>query len=192
MTLLDSLFAQAQRAYTEPRAAGADVLALGVPREVLVPALFTVVIFSVILNTISETLAPSPFVVITPFQMVMLLTVMLGVFSFAIAKAGQWLGGVGVFHDSLLLVIFQQAMFLPAVAIQLVLFIILPALAGLFILFVMIYLTWVQINFIAALHGFETLGRAIGVLLMAIGMTFIALMFVAPFFVTTTGVLNNV
>ena len=192
MTLLESLYAQGVRALREPRAAAADVLALGIPREALVPGLFAVVAISVILNTISEMLAPSPFVVITPFQMMVLLTVMMTAFSFAVAKTGQYMGGLGTFQDSLLLMIFLQAMFLPAVALQIVLFVIFPALAGLFILVVMVFLTWVHVNFIAALHGFPTLGKAFGVLLMAVVLTFFVLMFVAPFLVTQTGALSDV
>lgn len=192
MTLLDSLFAQALRALRDPRAAAADVLALGFPREALVPALLLVVSISVILNTISEALAPSPFIETTPFQMAALLAIMLLVFSFAIAQAGKVLGGLGSFQDSLLLMIFLQAIFLPAVALQLLIFTISPGLAGIFILAVMVFLTWVHLNFIAALHGFPTLGRAFGVLMMAVLATFFALMLVAPFFVTPTGALSDV
>ena len=192
MTLLDSLYAQGVRAYREPRAAAADVLALGIPREALAPGLFAVVAISVIFNTISEALAPSPFVIISPFQMAVLLLVMMTAFSFAIAKTGQFMGGLGSFPDALLLMIFLQAMFLPAVALQLLLFVFSPALASLFILVVMLFLTWVHINFIAALHGFPTLGKAFGVLLMAVVLTFFALMFVAPLLVTQTGTLGDV
>lgn len=192
MTLIESLYAQGVRALREPRAAGADIIALGIPREALAPALFAVVAISVILNTASEAIAPSPFVIITPFQMAILLTVMMVVFSFAIAKTGQYVGGLGSFHDALLLMIFLQVMFLPAVALQLVLALAVPGIAALLMLVVMIYLTWVHVNFIAALHGFTSLGRAFGVLLMAVVVTFIVLMFVAPLLVTPTGVLSDV
>jgi|GEM_PF-4317425 len=137
MTLLDSLMAQGLRAYRQPRAAAADVLALGFPRHALAPALLLVVVSSVVLNTISEYLAPSPFVIISPFQMVMLLTVMLLLFSFAITKG-------------------------------------------------------IHINFIAALHGFSSLGPAVGVFLLALVMTFFGLMLVAPLFVTPVGDFANV
>lgn len=192
MTLIESLYAQGVRALREPRAAGADIIALGVPREALAPGLFAVVAISVILNTVSEALAPSPFVIITPFQMAILLTLMMVSFSFAIAKIGQLMGGLGRFHDALLLMIFLQVMFLPAVALQLVLSVVTPALAGLVTLVVMIFLTWVHLNFIAALHGFTSLGRAFGVLVLSVVATFFVLMFVAPLLVTPTGVLSDV
>lgn len=192
MTLLQSLYAQGLRALREPRAAAADVIALGFPREALLPALMLVVTISAILNTASEALAPNPYIQISPFQMAGILLVILLVFSFAIAKSGQMLGGMGSFQDALLLMVMVQAMFLPAVVVQIVLFVAMPALAGIFILAVMILLTWVHLNFIAALHGFDGLGKAVGVLVMAAVATFFALMFIAPFFVTPTGALNNV
>lgn len=192
MTLIESLYAQGIRALREPRAAAADVLALGIPREALIPGLFAVVALSVILNTVSEALAPSPLVVMSPFQMAILLSVMIAAFSFALAKTGQFMGGIGTFENSLLLMIFLQAMFLPAVALQIILFLFMPTLAGLFILAIMIFLTWVHVNFIAALHGFPTLGKAVGVLLMSVILTFFVLMFVAPLLVTPTGALSDV
>lgn len=187
MTLIESLFAQGVRALKDPRGAAADVIALGFPREALVPALFLVVAVSVILNSVSEILAPNPLLQISPFQMAMVLMVMLVAFAFAVARAGRLLGGLGTFHDSLLLMIFLQALFIPAVIVQMVLFALSPGLSGLFFLGVVIFLTWVHINFIAALHGFGTLGRAVGVLVMAMIATFLVLAVVAPFFVTPPG-----
>lgn len=192
MTLIESLYAQGIRALRDPRAAAADVLQLGVPREALAPALFAVVAISAVFNSVIGTLAPSPPVIVTPFQMSVLLLVVLLTFSFGVSKAGQFLGGVGSFPDSLLLMVFLQAMFLAAVALQILLFLISPAVAGLFIMVVMIFLMWIQLNFIAALHGFEGLGRAFGVLLMAVFLTFVLLMFVAPLFITPTGLLTDV
>ena len=77
-------------------------------------------------------------------------------FSFAIARIGQFMGGGGSFPDALLLMILLQVMFLHAAALQLVLAVVTPALAGLVTLAVMIFLTWVHLNFIAALHGFTS------------------------------------
>ena len=192
MTLIDSLLAQGVRALREPRAAAADVLALGVPREALAPGLFLVVVLSVILNGVTEMLAPNPLAQVTPFQMSILVIVMMLAFAYSIFKAGQLMGGVGSLQDSLLLMIFLQALFLPAAAAQIVLFLISPYLAGLFIVAAMLFLTWVQINFIAALHGFPSFGPAIGVLVIAMVCTFGVTVLVAPFFVTLVGAAQNV
>ena len=192
MTLVETLYAQAMRAFREPRGAAADLISLGIPREALVPGLFLVVAISVILNTVSEILAPNPFIEVQPFQMAMMLMLVLLVFSFATAKTGQMIGGLGSFQDALLLMVFLQALFIPAVVLQILIFLVSPGLAGAFIVAVMIFLTWMHINFIAALHSFPNLGRAFAVLLMAMLVTFFALMLIVPFFVTTTGALGDV
>lgn len=187
MTLIDSLLSQGLRAFREPRAAAADVIALGIPREAMAPALFLVVVLSVILNSVIELLAPNPMIRMTPFQMSILVVVMMVAFAYTVFKAGQMMGGIGSFQDSLLLMVFLQALFLPAAALQVVLFFVSPGLAGLFIVAVMLFLTWVQINFIAALHGFSSIGPAIGVMIVAMVSTFAVMVLVAPFFVTLVG-----
>jgi len=192
MTLIDSLLSQGIRALREPRAAAADVIALGVPREAMAPALLLVVALSVILNSVTEMLAPNPLVHMTPFQMTILVVVMMLAFAYTVFKAGQMMGGIGSFQDSLILMIFLQALFLPAAVIQVALFMVSPGLAGLFIVVVMLFLTWVQINFIAALHGFSSIGPAIGVMIMAMVSTFAVMVLVAPFFVTLVGAPDNV
>ncbi|MGR3513817.1 MAG: YIP1 family protein [Paracoccaceae bacterium] len=192
MTLIDSIWAQGMRAYREPRAAAADVLALGIPREALAPALFAVVALSAILNSVSDMLSPNPLIVMSPFQMAILSFVLITAYSFALAKIGNFLEGVGNFPDALLLIVLLQAMFLPLIALQLILFVLSPALAGLYVLVMLALVFWVQLNFIAALHGFTSLGRAFGVLLLAGVATLFALMFVAPLLVTQTGTLGNV
>ena len=192
MTLIDSLLSQGIRALREPRAAAADVIALGVPREAMAPALLLVVALSVILNSVTQTLAPNPLVQMTPFQMTILVVVMMLAFAYTVFKAGQMMGGIGSFQDSLILMIFLQALFLPAAVIQVALFMVSPGLAGLFIVVVMLFLTWVQINFIAALHGFSSIGPAIGVMIMAMVSTFAVMVLVAPFFVTLVGAPDNV
>lgn len=192
MTLIDSIWAQGMRAYREPRAAAADVLALGIPREALAPALLAVVALSAILNSVSYMLSPNPLIMMSPFQMAILSFVLITAYSFALAKIGNFLEGVGNFPDALLLIVLLQAMFLPLIALQLILFVLSPALAGLYVLVMLALVFWVQLNFIAALHGFTSLGRAFGVLLLAGVATLFALMFVAPLLVTQTGTLGNV
>jgi hypothetical protein len=190
MTVIETLYRQGLRALSNPRAAAADVMALGVPREALAPALLLVVALSVIVNTLSEALVPNPFVQISPFQMAALLAVMMTGFAAAIAVSGRMLGGHGTFRDSVLLMIFLQALFLPAAALDLLLLLLSPPLSGIFILGIVIFLTWVHLNFIAALHGFRSLGPALGVMIMGMIATFFLLIFVAPLLVTVTGDAN--
>ncbi len=180
MTLLDALYAQGARAFREPRAAAADVIALGVPREALAPALFLIVALSAIVNAPAEFISPSPMNGISHFQMTVFLLVLFGTFAAAIYKIGQAMGGVGTWQDSLLLAVFFQAIFLPAQVLQVVLMASIPVLSGLFALFLFVFGIWVNVNFIAALHGFSTLGRAFGVLILASIAVAVVMMVAAP------------
>lgn len=179
MTLLDSLYAQAVRALREPRAAAADVLALGVPRETVLPALILVAIISVFLDTALFAVMPDVDATFAPFRSIVFYLAVAGLFAFVISFVGKWFQGVGSIADALLLIVFLQAMLLPASAVQIVLALISPQLAVLFIYLVALFLFWIQVNFVAALHGFNTLGRAFAVTLIA---SFIVAFFLAPFF----------
>ena len=180
MTLLDSLVSQGFRAFREPREAAADVIALGVPREVLVPALTVIVILSVLLNAVGEMVAPTPLAAITHFQMSVFLLILFVSFAAAVYKVGQALGGLGEWQDSLLLAIFFQAVFLPAQVLQVLLIIVLPPVASLFGLAIFLFGLWVNVNFIAALHGFPSLAKALGVLVLASFVVAFIMAFVAP------------
>jgi len=180
VTLLDSLVAQGKRAFFEPRQAAADMLALGIPREALAPALLLVVVVSVLLSAASDMITPPP-VEISYFRMALLIMVIFTSFSFAIAKIGQMMGGVGSFADSVLLAVFFQAIFIPFQTAQVLLTILSPELAAMLALGIILFGFWINVNFIAALHGYETLGRALGVLILASVAVAFFLVLVSPF-----------
>jgi hypothetical protein len=166
VTLLESLVAQGKRAFREPRAAAADVIALGFPKEALAPSLLLVVVASVLLSAVSDFIVPPP-IEIPYFKSALLVLIIFTSFSFAIAKVGKMMGGVGTFADSLLLAIFFQAVFLPVQAIQIALLLVSADVSALLAFGIILFGFWVNVNFIAALHGFESLGRALGVLILA-------------------------
>lgn len=180
MTLLDTLFAQGVRALREPRAAAADVIALAPPREALVPAMLLVTVISVLINAGAEAVAPTPLGRIPHFQLTVFLLVLFVSFAFAVCKTGQVLGGIGTCSDSLLLAVFFQAIFVPAQVLQVFLMVVSPFLASLLALFLFGFGIWVNLNFIAALHGFSTLGKAVGVMLLASVVVALIMAIVAP------------
>ncbi|MEO9825702.1 MAG: YIP1 family protein [Paracoccaceae bacterium] len=179
MTLFDSLIMQGKRAFREPRQTAADVLALGFPKEALAPALLLVVVVSVLLSAASDMIVP-PQVEMSYFRMALLIMIIFTAFSLSIAQVGKMLGGVGTFPDSLLLAIFFQAIFIPVQALQVALMLVSIEMAALLSFAIIIFGFWINVNFIAALHGFETLGRALGVLLLASFAVAIFLMIVTP------------
>jgi len=180
MTLMDALYAQGLRAFREPREAAADVIALDVPRDALVPGLFAIVALSVLLNAVAEFLAPTAMNLVTPFQMTLFLLALFVTFAGAVYKVGEAMGGNGTFANSLLLSIFFQAIFLPAQALQVLLISVTPALANVVGLIIFVLGIWINVNFVAALHGYPSLGKAIGVILIASLVVAIVMIFVAP------------
>lgn len=180
MTLVETLFSQGARAFREPRAAAADLIALGIPREVLLPAMLLVVVLSVIINAVAEALAPSLMSTVTHFQMTVFLLALFVAFALAMCKVGQALGGIGQCQDSLLLAVFFQAIFIPLQIFQVVLLAISPVLASFLALFLFVLGIWVNINFIAALHGYSSLGKAFGVMILSSLVVAVVMMLVAP------------
>lgn len=179
MTLIESLIAQGKRAFREPRQAAADVIALGFPREALAPALFLVVVISVLLTAAADMITSNPFAM-SYFRMALLITIIFLSFSFAIAKIGQMMSGVGTFPDSILLAIFFQAIFIPLQIVQIILLLFSPVLATFLAYAIVVIGFWINLNFIAALHGYQSLGRALGVLLLASVAVALCLVLITP------------
>ncbi|QMU59144.1 MAG: hypothetical protein GKR98_13660 [Boseongicola sp.] len=95
---------------------------------------------------------------------------------FAIWKIGQLMGGSGSFQETLLLTIFLQAIIFAGQMIELVIFVVFPSLAGLFSVLLILVAFWMNLNFIAALHGFASLWKALGVFVLASFVVLLVLM----------------
>jgi len=184
MTLIESLYAQGIRALRQPRAAAADVLQLGVPREALAPALLLVAVLAVLLDYGLGFAIPDVTLAGSPFRMLFIYMAVTVAFSVAVTVVGRWFGGSGTFEDALLLTIFLQAMLIPASALQIVLALVVPFVALLFIFAVAVLLFWIQVNFVAALHGFSGLGRAFAVTLI---VSFAVALLLTPFILPPSG-----
>ena len=86
--------------------------------------------------------------------------------------------------EALLLTVFLQAILFTGQLIELGLLILLPPIAGLFSVALIVVAFWLNINFIATLHGFSSLWRAFGVLVIAT----VAVALVLVFLMTLTGI----
>jgi hypothetical protein len=189
MTLIETLLAQGVRTLREPRAAAADVLQLGVPREALAPALLLVAVLAVLLDYGLGMAVPDVSLAGSPFRMLFIYVAVTVAFSVTVTIVGRWFGGGGTFEDALLLTVFLQALLIPASALQIGLALVSPGLALIFILLVAVFLFWVQVNFVAALHGFPSLARAFVVTLI---VSFVIALLVTPFLAPPAGGLTNV
>lgn len=167
MTMVNELAALARQAIAEPKAASAEVLRLGVPNDVIWPALGLIIVMSVIINSIAEFLSPNPMGSVPPFTLVFFVAGVFIGFSLAIWKIGRLMGGQGTLQDAFLLTAFLQGIVLVAQIIQLLLLILMPMVAGLFSLVVTVLGVWLNVNFIGSLHGFDSLGRSFAVFFLA-------------------------
>lgn len=99
-------------------------------------------------------------------------------------KVGQTFGGTGSFPDAVLLISWLQFMMVVLQFIQLLTLFILPPLSGLIGLLAVAAFLWVLTNFVAVLHGFESLGRVFAMIIV----TFMAIVFAVAFVLAMFGV----
>ena len=184
--MLSAFISLGRQALTEPREAAATLLSMGVPREAHWTAFFLLVVLSVLLNEIVGMMSPAEPLAfaITPIIMVMLTALISAVSIWAVWKVGQSMGGTGTFEETLLLTIFLQGILFAGKLVEFVLMLAMPVLAGLFSLALVIFAFWLNINFIATLHGFSSLWRAFGVLMLAT----LGVALVLVFLMTLTGI----
>ncbi len=158
----------ARQAINEPREAASTLMSMGVPREALWPAFFLFVVLSALLGSATEMLRPTvQGIPLTPFPFAFISGVAGAASVFAIWKVGQAMEGTGSFEETLLLMVFLQGILFIGQLIEFVLFIVAPPLSSLFSIALIVFAFWLNLNFIAALHGFTSLLRAFGCLIMA-------------------------
>jgi Yip1 domain len=168
MSVLNALISTGRMALSQPREAAVTLLSMGVPRAAIGPGFALIVVLSVLLGAFGELVAPGQLGGgISPFSSVLFNGGLFLGYSITIWKIGSAMGGKGALEESILLAVFFQAIFMPAILIQLFLLLVMPPLAGLFTMALLIFSIWVNVNFIDALHGFGSLGRSLGVFLMS-------------------------
>lgn len=170
MSYIETLLPLARQALSQPREAATTLLSMGVPRVALWPAFFLLVSLSILmiyvgsgLNPVGVDGAPAP----SPLIMAIITAVVSAASVVAVWKVGQTLGGSGTFHEALLLTIFLQAILLAAQLVELFLALLVPPVAALFSVALIVLAVWINVNFIAALHGFASLWKSFGVLILA-------------------------
>lgn len=145
-------------------------MGMNVPREALWPGFFLMVILSVLLMYVGQSAelsvaaggsTPSPFIMLGATCVISIAYVG------ALWKVGQAMGGEGSFDDALLLTVFLQAILFAAQIVELILTLTIPPIGMVFSLLLIFLAVWININFVAALHGFESRMKAFGVLLLA-------------------------
>ncbi len=158
----------AVQALKEPREAATTMLSMGVPRQALWPAFLLLVVLSVILMSVSNaTSGPTGAAIFSPFALVGMSAIAGAASVFAVFRVGQLMGGTGSFEEALLLTVFLQGIIFVGQVIEVFLFFTLTPISSLFSIVLLVLTFWLNLNFIATLHGFSSLGRAFVVLLLA-------------------------
>ncbi len=88
------------------------------------------------------------------------------------------LGGTGSFPGTLTLVVWLEVLATAIRVVQVVALLMAPVLAGIVSVAGVALLFWTLVNFIKVLHGFDTLGRAVLTLLLAIAGLSVGLMLI--------------
>lgn len=174
MTLhLPTLLRHALGSLSAPRDEARWVMSAGLPRAARWQALLLIVVISVILAQISMFVAPlQGDVIMAPLMMnpVMAAIVqmsLLVLMVFAIYWIGRALGGLGGFGNTILVVAWIQFVMACLQVVQTASMVLIPPLAGLISVAGFVLFFWLLTNFIAELHGFQSLGRVFVMIILA-------------------------
>lgn len=166
--MLNTFLPIAVQAVREPREAASTLMSMGVPTAALWPAFGALVCLSVILSFLSGGLEPAAGqAALGPLVLAVTSSVAGAASVFLVWKIGAAMGGTGRFEEALLLTVFLQGMIFAGQLIEFMLYLVVPTLSGIFSIAIILLTFWINLNFIAALHGFASLWRSFGVLLFA-------------------------
>ena len=161
---------------SRPRAAARAILDMGFPRsEHWTLFLLTVVLSGLlgqvgILVTPMDVDGPQP----TGLGVAAVVGGSILLLAATVQVVGRWFGGRAEFSDTLLLMIWLQLVLVAFQALQTVALIVAPAFAGLIAIAAMVLMVWALVNFIAELHGFESLGKVfLAMILTLFGLAFV-------------------
>jgi len=186
---LFTLLALARLSLKRPRDGARQVIALRLPPAVGWLGLGLAAVLSTLLVHLSFAMQPADVqsffaaAIASPLRTALLQAGFMVVAVVAVYRVGRWRGGHGSFDGALILVVWLQFLLLGLQAVQLVAYAVAPLLADLIGLATVALFFWLLTNFVAELHGFNSLGLVfVGVLatlvVMVLGLAFGLALFV--------------
>ncbi|MFA7433996.1 MAG: Yip1 family protein [Gemmobacter sp.] len=180
---LASLRTLVRQTVTDPRAGARQLMTLGLPVQARWTGLILVAVISALLfyaglppsaiERAAEQEIAVPLVFRSPFVTAGVQTAVMVVMAFAVWWVGMRFGGRGRFEDGLLLVVWLQFVLVCVQLVQLLAAVLVPPLAGLIGLAALVLFLWLLTNFVAELHGFDSLGKVFfGIMLTAFAIAF--------------------
>ncbi len=178
-TSLSALTALLRETLTDPRSAARRILAFELPIQVRWLALVLVAVVSALLFHLS--LPPMempegeeisvPLVFRSPLFTAFIQAAVIAVTALVVHHVGARLGGRGRFEDGLLLVVWLQFILICLQVAQLAVGLLVPPLAEMLGIVALVLSLWLLTNFVAELHGFESLGKVfLGIMLTSFAM----------------------
>jgi hypothetical protein len=167
---LPGLLALIRQTIADPRGVAAAIIAWGLPREVLWPALALTVTLGVLMGALMPPGAGLPF---SPFMTWMITAASLVTLVFALFWTGRALGGRGSFEGTLAVITWLEVVELAVRAVLIALLWLFGAVAqGPVTLIGAAVVLWLMIHFIDVLHGYGSLWRSLltlGLALLGLG-----------------------
>ncbi len=180
----------------EPRKAAEQIIGWRFDRTTLWTALALAAAVNTLIFSLSIMMQPTPGMpafFTSPLSMFVLLSGVLVVTTHGLYWTGRAIGGEGELGDVLALVVFLQVLRVLAQIIIVALMFVSPTASVIVSLASGILGLWILVNFIAVAFHFPTLGRAFGVLLIAMAMIVLGLSLLLSIVgIAAQGVLPNV
>lgn len=179
----------------DPSAGARAVLGMGVPREHHWTLFLLAIVLSGAIYQATALVLPPPAasegeVVAMPsgFTAVAVVGGSILLLAAAINWIGRLAGGTGTLEDVLLLVIWFQFVQISFALVEMLVLFVAPFLSSVVLLAFAAYAIWVLTNFIAVVHGFQSLGRVfLGMALALFALSFLVSLLLAPFLGAATG-----
>jgi hypothetical protein len=171
---LSDLMRLAYETVRAPREGAQRVMGAPMSRNDRWLALTLTVIVSVILGKLNQFAAPvegNPLMqsfLGNPLAMALIQFSLLVITVYAVYWIGRATGGQGSFEDSILLIAWMQFIMICLQVMQTVALFLVPPLADLIGLMGLVLFFWLLTNFVAELHGFDSLGKVFLMILVSI------------------------
>ncbi|MFW5654417.1 MAG: YIP1 family protein [Roseicyclus sp.] len=171
---LGTLLRLARDTVTNPREGAATVLSFAPTRQALWLMFALVVVASLMMGEIMGLMLNMPTdgpltgpMQQSPLMLGLIQAALLYVSIHAIHRIGRVFGGTGRLEEAALLIIWLQFILLCVQVVQIAAMVVLPPLAGLVTILAIALFFWLLTNFIAVLHGFQSLGMVFVMTLLA-------------------------
>ncbi|MCB1368801.1 MAG: YIP1 family protein [Rhodobacteraceae bacterium] len=172
---LPYLLRLARATLSDPRAGARHIIALNLPRGILMQFYLLELVLSAMSSVVFLTLAATPDQGAVPPDVAIFYTAFEGLIGLVIAfgtyRIGQAFGGSGRFEHAFALIIWTQFILLCFSVLQIGVLVVLPPLTDVVSIAALALFFWLLVNFVAELHGFRSLGLVfVGIIASLVGL----------------------